>query len=163
HPVEMPTRAQMSLNFLQQVIDPGDGLALAASADPTKNVLFLFAYADETVPNQSNQSLARGWGATEVQLSAGTHPLEQVSLPTAHAPYQASTVRAVVQLDPASHGMFTSQSGEHQFMPPFPPFIRYAAPIAIATPIVQAHTLALDFIDGFRNGAPVVNDVPTSP
>ncbi|MGZ3406026.1 MAG: hypothetical protein ACXVAN_06245, partial [Polyangia bacterium] len=163
HPVEMPTRAQMSLNFLQQVIDPGDGLALAASADPTKNVLFLFAYADETVPNQSNQSLARGWGATEVQLSAGTHPLEQVSLPTAHAPYQASPVRAVVQLDPASHGMFTSQSGEHQFMPPFPPFIRYAAPIAIATPIVQAHTLALDFIDGFRNGAPVVNDVPTSP
>ncbi|MCU1280337.1 MAG: Lipase-like protein, partial [bacterium] len=163
HPVELPIRAQMSLNFLQEVIDPGDGLALAASADPGKNVLFLFAYADETVPNQSNQALARGWGATEVQLSAGTHPLELVSLPTAKAPYQAGPVRAVVQLDPASHGMFTSQSGEHQFMPPFPPFNRYAQPIAITTPIVQAHALALDFIDGYRNGAPVVYDVPTSP
>jgi hypothetical protein len=163
HPVELPTRAQMSLNFLQEVIDPGDGLALAASADPTKNVLFLFAYTDETVPNQSNQALARGWGATEVQLTAGTHPLELVSLPTMKAPYHASPLRAVVQLDPASHGMFTGQSGEHQFMPPFPPFNRYAQPIPITTPIVQAHTLALDFIDGFRNGAPVVNDVPTSP
>ena len=63
-PIELPTRAQMSLNLLQEVLDPGDGLALAASADPTKSVLFLFAYLDETVPNQSKQGLARGWGAT---------------------------------------------------------------------------------------------------
>jgi hypothetical protein len=163
HPVELPTRAQMSLNLLQEVIDPGDGMALASGADPSKSVLFLFAYTDETVPNQSNQALARGWGASEVQLTAGTHPLELVSLPKAHAPYQASPVRAAVQFDPASHGMFTSQSGEHQFMPPFPPFNRYAQPIPITTPIVQAHALALDFIDGYRMGAPVVTDVPTSP
>jgi dienelactone hydrolase len=163
HPVELPVRAQMSLNFLQSVLDPGDGQALAASADPAKNVLFLFAYDDETVPNQSNQGLARGWGATEVTLSAGSQPLEQVSLPQAHAPYQAAPVRAVVQLNPASHGMFTSQSGEHQYMPPFPPFMAYDNPIPISTPIVQAHALALGFIDGFRAGAPVVNDVPTSP
>src|SRR5205823_3253950 len=105
HPDTLPTRAQMSLNFLQEVLEPGDGLALAASADAGKSALFLFAYLDETVPNQSNQGLARGWGATEVQLSAGTHALEQVMLPMAHAPYQATPLRAVVQLDPASHGM----------------------------------------------------------
>jgi len=115
------------------------------------------------VPNQSNQSLARGWGATEVQLSAGSHALEQVKLPTAHAPYSATPLRAVVQLDPASHGMFTGQTGQHQFMPPFPPFTRYPQPIEIVTPIVQAHALALGFIDGVRSGAPIVNDVPTSP
>ena len=98
-----------------------------------------------------------------MQLSAGSHPLEQVKLPIAHAPYQATPLRAVVQLDPASHGMFTSQTGQHQFMPPFPPFVRYPQPIDIATPIVQAHALALDFIDGFRSGAPMLNDEPTSP
>ncbi len=162
HPDVLPTRAQMSLNLLQEVIEPGDGLALAAGADPSKSVLFLFAYLDETVPNQSNQSLARGWGATEVQLSAGSHALEYVSLPTVKAPYQAVPMRAVVQLDPASHGMFTNQSGEHQFMPPFPPFSRYDQPIAITMPIVQAHALALDFIDGVRSGAPTVSDAPTA-
>jgi len=163
HPDSEPTRAQMSINLVQQVIDPSDGLALAAGADLKKSVLFLFAYLDETVPNQSNQALARGWGATEVQLSAGSHALEQVTLPMAHAPYQATPLRAVVQLDPASHGMFTGQTGQHQFMPPFPPFTRYPQPIAIVSPIVQAHALALGFIDGFRSGTPIVNDVPTSP
>jgi dienelactone hydrolase len=163
HPDVLPSRAQMSLNFLQEVLEPGDGLALAASADPGKSVLFVFAYLDETVPNQSNQALARGWGATEAQLTAGTHALEYVKLPTAHAPLQATPLRAVVQLDPASHGMFTGQSGQHEFMPPFPPFVRYATPMKFDTPIVQAHALALDFIDGVRSGAPVVADVPTSP
>jgi dienelactone hydrolase len=162
HPDTEPVAAQMSLQLVQSVIDPGDGLALAASADPGKSVLFLFAYLDETVPNQSNQSLARGFGATEVPLTAGTHPLEHVRLPMAPAPYMASPLRAVVQLDPAAHGMYTGQTGQHEFMPPFPPFNRYATPIKITLPIVQAHALALGFIDGFRSGAPVVNDVPTS-
>jgi dienelactone hydrolase len=163
HPDTEPTAAQMSLQLVQSVIDPGDGVALAASADPGKSVLFLFAYLDETVPNQSNQALARAFGASEVPLTAGSHPLEQVKLPVAPAPYTAAPLRAVVQLDPASHGMFTGQHGTHRTMPPFPPFTKYAMPIDITTPIVQAHALAVGFIDGFRNGAPIVNDVPTSP
>ncbi|MDB4970039.1 MAG: Lipase-like protein [Myxococcales bacterium] len=158
HPVETPAAGQMSLNFLQQVIEPGDGVALAAMADPTKNVLFLFAYADETVPNQSNQALARAWGATEVTLPGKTHPLEYVQLPALMAPVMTTPLRAVVQLDNASHGMFTSQSGRHEFKPPFPPFVRYDKPIPIDTPIEVAHKLALDFIDGFRAGAPVVSN-----
>ncbi|HEX6835799.1 MAG TPA: hypothetical protein VF334_04465, partial [Polyangia bacterium] len=163
HPDVTPNAAQMSLNLVQEVLEPADGVALAASADPGKNVLFLFAYLDETVPNQSNQALARAWGATEVPLTSGSHPLEQVMLPMAHAPYMAAPVRAVVQLDPASHGMFTGQTGQHQYMPPFPPFTKYAQAIEIMTPIVQAHALAVGFIDGFKSGAPVVNDVPASP
>jgi hypothetical protein len=163
HPVEVPTRAQMSLNVLQQVLDPGDGLALAAVASPSKSVLFLNAYADETVPNQSNQSLARGWGATEVTLSQGSHPLTFVDLPKAPAPYEVTPLRAIVQLDPAGHGMFTGQTGEHTFVPPFPPFNRLPTPQPITQPIVQAHALALAFIDGVRTGSPVVWDVPTSP
>ncbi len=163
HPDVTPNAAQMSLNLVQEVLEPSDGIALAQGADPAKNVLFLFAYLDETVPNQSNQALARAWGATEVPLTAGSHPLEQVMLPMAHAPYTATPVRAAVQLDPASHGMFTGQTGQHQYMPPFPPFQKYAQAIEIMTPIVQAHALAVGFIDGFRSGAPVVVDAPVSP
>ncbi len=48
-------------------------------------------------------------------------------------------------------------------MPPFPPFMKYPQAVAITMPIVQAHALAVGFIDGFKGGAPVVNDVPTSP
>ena len=162
-PVAEPTRAQMSLNLIQQVIDPGDGLALSVSADPGKSALFLFAYLDQTVPNPSNQGLALGFGATEVTLTAGSHPLEQATFPQAHAPYMATPLRAVVQLDPASHGMFTGQSGSRTFMPPFPPFVKLATPIDFDNPIVQAHALAVGYIDSFVAGAPVVNDVPTSP
>jgi hypothetical protein len=160
---ELPTRVQMSLNLLQEVIEPGDGLALAASADPSKSVLFLSAYLDEVIPNQANQGLARGWGATELQLSAGSRPFDFVSLPTAHAPYQATSLRAAVQLDPASHGMFIIQDGRHRFMPPFPPFVRYDQPVPLVQPIVQARALALSFIDSFRMGAPAVADAPNAP
>ena len=163
HPDVTPNAAQMSLNLVQEVLEPSDGVALAATADAGKSVLFLFAYLDETVPNQSNQALARAWGATEVPLSAGSHPLEQVMLPMAHAPYMATPLRAVVQLDPAGHGMFTGQAGQHEYMPPFPPFNKYAQPIPITYPIVQAHALAVGFIDGVVNGAPVVVDAPASP
>ena len=163
HPDTEPTRAQMSLNLLQEIVDPGDGLALAASADPSKSALFLFAYLDETVPNQSNQGLAAGWGASEVTLTAGSHPLEDVTLPMLHAPVTGMPLRSVVQLEPASHGMFTSQSGQHEYMPPFPPFNKYPTPVPFSTPIVQAHAIALGFIDGFRSGTPTVIDAPTAP
>jgi hypothetical protein len=158
HPVETPPRGQMSLNFLQQVIEPGDGVALGPTADPGKSVLFLFAYADETVPNQSNQSVARAFGATEVTIAGKTHDkLDYVTLPSVAAPYMASPMRAMVQLDNAGHGMFTGQTGEHVFVPPFPPFVRYPAPVGFDSPIETAHKLALDFIDGYRSGNPVVS------
>jgi hypothetical protein len=163
HPVETPVRGQMSLNLVQEVIDPGDGAALAAVA-AGKSVLFLCAYADEIVPNQANQALARAFGATEVTLSGGrTRALDWVTLPSAPAPYQATPLRALVQLDPAGHGMYTAQNGARDFMPPFPPFVKYATPIPIANPIETAHGLAVDFIDGFRAGAPVVSNPPPQP
>ena len=158
HPDTLPPRGQMSLNLLQQVIEPGDGVALAPGADAGKNVLFLFAHNDEIVPNQSNQALARAWGATEVPLARLTHALDYVTLPTAPAPYQATPLRAAVQLDPAGHGQFTSQQGTRNYMPPFPPFVRLPSAESFDEPVQLVHTLALDFIDGFRAGAPVVSD-----
>jgi hypothetical protein len=158
HPDTLPARAQMSLNFLQEVIEPGDGLALAATADATKSVLFLNDWADELVPNQSNQALARAWGATSVSLAQRSRALDYVTLPTATAPLSASPLRAIVQFDPAVHQQFTYQAGQRKFAAPFPPFNRLGTPVDVDNPIEIAHTLALDFFDGVRAGAPVVSD-----
>lgn len=158
HPDEMPTRAQMSLNLVQEVLEPGDGLALAGTADPSKNVLFLDDYADEVVPNQSEEGLAAGWGATQVTTANLSHALMSLTLPTAPAPYMATPLHAIVMLDPSTHGQITLQTGEKRFMPPFPPFTRLATPIPVNNPIKVVHALTLDFADGVRAGAPVVSD-----
>jgi hypothetical protein len=158
HPDVLPVRAQMSLNVLQAVVDPGDGMALSTVMDASKNVLLVQAYLDETVPNQANEALARAFGATEVTLSRGTHPLTQVKLPQANAPYAATPLRAVVQLDPAGHGMFTKQEAKRNFAPPFPPFTRLVQPITFDNPVATAHALTLDFVDGVRAGTPIVTD-----
>jgi hypothetical protein len=160
-PDSIPVRAQMALNVLQGVLEPGDGLALSSLTDAHKQVLFLQDYVDETVPNQAEEALARAFGATEVRLSQMSHPLGYVTLPTASPPFMASPLRAVVQLDPGSHVMYTQQQGQRNFAPPFPPFHRLAAPTTFANPVALVHTLALDFIDGVRAGAPVLRD-PTA-
>jgi hypothetical protein len=161
HPDVLPVRAQMALNVLQQVVEPGDGMALSANVDARKNILFLQDYLDETVPNQSEEALARAFGATQVTLSQLSHPLTYVPLPSTNAPYGGSPLRAVVQLDPGSHVMFTQQQGSHTFAPPFPPFSRLSPAVSFANQVALVHTLALDFIDSVRAGAPVVRD-PTA-
>jgi hypothetical protein len=160
-PEGMPVRAQMALNVLQQVIEPGDGLALAAGADPRKNILFLQDYLDETVPNQSEEALAKAFGATEVRVAVPSHPLTFVTLPSASAPYSATPLRAVVQLDPASHVMYTQQEGSRAWTPPFPPFKRLATPSTFDNPVATAHALAVQFLDSVRAGTPTVVAPPT--
>jgi hypothetical protein len=157
-PDTLPVRAQMSLNLVQQAIDPGDGLALAATAAKTKSVLFLFAYADEVVPNQSNESLAAAWGVTQLTLAKGSHAVSYVKLPTAAAPYGATPLHALVMLDPSSHQQITRQQGEHDYMAPFPPVVKLASPIKFDNPIEVTHALAVGFIDGVKAGAATVPD-----
>jgi hypothetical protein len=155
----LPVRAQMSLNLVQQAIDPGDSLALAATAATTKSALFLFAYADEVVPNQSNEALAAAWGATQVTLAKGSHAVTYAKLPAASAPYAATPLRALVMLDPSSHQQITLQAGEHVYTPPYPPFNKLASPAQFANPIEVTHALALGFISGVKEGAPIVQEV----
>jgi dienelactone hydrolase len=157
-PDTLPVRAQMSLNMVQQVIDPGDGLALAAMAAKSKNVLFLFAYADEVVPNQANEALAAAWGATQLTLAKGSHPVSYVTLPTAAAPHAAMPLHALVMLDPSSHEQITRQQGAHDYMPPYPPFVKLSTPMTFDNPIEVTHALTVGFMDGVRAGAPAVPD-----
>jgi hypothetical protein len=160
-PDTLPLHAQMSLNVLETAIEPGDGLALSSSADPTKHVLFLEAYSDETVPNSSTEALAAGWGVTQVTTSKLSHPTEVVMFPTAPAPYSASSVHALVELDPATHPMFTVQNGQRAYVPGFPPFMKLPMPMPVDNPIEQVHALAIGFAQTLRaTGTPTVPDTP---
>ncbi|HZS40241.1 MAG TPA: hypothetical protein VFF06_25595 [Polyangia bacterium] len=159
NPDVAPTHAQMSLNLLQTVIEPGDGLALGPEGDPAKQILFLEDFSDEVVPNDAEEALARVWGASQVTLAQRSHASNVVMFPQVAAPYSAQPLRATVVLDPATHGMFTSQSGTRAWVPGFPPFVKQVPPIAVDNPIEITHELAIGFIDSYRmTGAATVSD-----
>jgi hypothetical protein len=153
-PVDNPVRQQMSLNLMQTLFESGDGLPLSPVASAEKKILFLEAFNDEVVANHSTEALASAWGATQVLLSSGSPPTRVVTLPKTNAPAMLS--RALVQLDPACHGMYTRQRDQRKYEDGFPPFMKRDQPLAVDNPIVRAHSLALDFIDSYRAGAPTI-------
>jgi hypothetical protein len=155
HPDTDPVRAQMSLNLIQTLIEPGDGLALAGAAAPGKSLFLLEAFNDEVVANHSTESLAAVWGARQVTLS-GSPPTRVVALPSAPPPFAASPLRALVQLAPACHSDFTTQEDVRNYADGSPPFVPLPAPMPVDNPIEAAHKLALDFMDTYRLGTPSV-------
>ena len=158
-PDTLPTHAQMSLNLLQTVIEPGDGLALATAAPAGKHVLFLEAFSDETVPNPATEALASPWGVTQVMLAHQSTATRVVTLPQAAAPYAATPLRALVQLDPAAHPMITQQDGERVYQVGFPPFVKLPTPQKFDNPIEVVHALAVGFAETFRTtGTPSSSD-----
>ena len=141
------------------MLEAGDGLALAGPSPVGKHVLFLEALNDETVANQACEALATNYGASQLKLSKLSVPTRIVKLPEVAAPYTAPTVRALVQLDPASHVMFTQQHGQQAYQPPFPPFLKRPQPVEVDNPIEVVHTLAVSFADSYRlAGTPTVSD-----
>jgi hypothetical protein len=155
HPDTDPVRAQMSLNLIQTLIEPGDGLALTGAAAPGKSLFLLEAYNDEVVANHSTEALAAAWGARQVTLP-GSPPTRVVTLPAAAPPFAENPLRALVQLAPACHSDFTTQEDVRKYADGSPPFVPLAAPMPVDNPIETAHRLALDFMDAFRRGAPAV-------
>jgi len=150
-----PVRAQMSLNLIQTVLEPGDGLALAGAAAPGKSLLFLESFNDEVVPNHATEALAAAWGASQVSL-AGSPATRVVSLPSVWPPFVGSPLRALVQLNPACHTTYTLQQDSRLYEDGSPPFVKRATPTVVDNPIETEHRLALDFMDSVRLGAPSV-------
>ncbi len=95
-------------------------------------------------------------------LAQQSHALTYVTLPTTAAPYAASPLHAVVELDNAGHGMFTTQEGTHNYQFPFPPFTALPAVQPFDEPTELAHALALDFIDSVHAGAPSITEPATN-
>jgi hypothetical protein len=164
-PDALPPAAQRSLALLQAALGPGDPVAFAPriarfpSAAP-KHLLLLQAFSDEVIPNQSGELLAAAAGATAVMLSARTRPLRFVDLAATYAPMSANlrgATVAVVNLDPATHGLFTGFAGERDYELNFPPFWRLDTPLAVDNPTELAHGLAVEFARTLREtGVPSV-------
>lgn len=164
-PSVLPAEAERTLSLLQSVLEPGDPVAFARkiAREPAafpKSLLLLQAFYDELIPNQGGELLAAAAGATQVLIPGHTHALRYVDLPSASAPFSdnrnGATV-AVVDLFPATHGMYTGFHDDRDYETGFPPFVKLPVPIPIDNPTEYDHALATGFADSFRStGTPAV-------
>ncbi len=165
NPTALPAEAQRSVSLMQAILEPGEPAAFAphlaqTSSGNAKSVLFLQAYSDELIPNQGGELLAAIAGATEVTISGFTRPLRFASLPAAGAPFTplpGAPVRAVVQIERATHTMFTTFEGDAAYAQGFPPAQRLDVPVRFDEPIEKVHAMAIDFARGYGAGAPAVH------
>jgi hypothetical protein len=167
-PASLPAEAQRSLSLLQAALEPGDPIAFAskiarypdaARGRKPKSLLLLQANSDELIPNQSGELLASVSGATAVTIEGHTKPLRYVSLPVAAAPFGGSTSEvtvAIVNVDPATHTMFTGFKAAREYEPDFPPPRKLPAPIDVDNPIEWLHGLAVRVASGQRSDPPSV-------
>ena len=149
----------------QQVVEPGDALALAPyvirnpiGANVPKSVALLEAFADETVPNRATEPLAWALGLHLVTHSqspvAGLRyvpPLPVDPTPAiANIPAGASTVTGgLMQFDPATHGMLTDPMGTRNVMPDWPPVVDLPSPVPVTNPTTQLQKLLRTYADSF--------------
>ena len=100
--------------------------------------------------------LALAGGATAVSLPSRSEPPRHVTLPSATAPYvgEAGATRALVQLSPASHVMFTAFSDARRYDTDRSPVEPLPSEIPIDNPTELAHELAVSFAASLRSGGP---------
>jgi len=164
-PTQHPAQFLLEYAVYQQLIEYGDPLAYAPyvirsplPSGSAKNVLLLEAFADETVPNHATEALARAMGLHLVTYSrspaAGMRYID--ALPTDAAPAVANVTAgpnmvtsAIMQFDPATHGMYDTASGTRHYMPDWPPLVRLPQPVPVANPVAELHRLALRYADTF--------------
>jgi hypothetical protein len=154
HPDVLPAAAQRSLSLLQAAIGPGDPASFAPEiASSGKSLLLLQAYSDEIIPNQSGELLAAAARATAIDMPGKTHALRFASLPTLNfeaigEPGEPS--RTIVNLDPATHTMFTAFRGDRHFVPGSSPPVPLPATDTIDNPTELAHSLTIQFATAMR-------------
>ena len=149
----------------EQVVEPGDSLALAPyvirnpiGANVPKSIALLEAFADETVPNRATEPLAAALGLHLVTHSqspaAGLRyipPLPVDPAPAiANVASGASNVTGgLMQFDPATHGMLTDPMGARHVMPDWPPVVDLPAPVPVTNPTTQLQKLLRSYADSF--------------
>jgi hypothetical protein len=158
HPDVLPAAAQRSLSLLQAAIGPGDPASFAPEiASSGKSLLLIQAFSDEIIPNQSGELLAAAAQATEIDVPGKTHALRFASLPNAGAVTvgaPGAPSRAIVNLDPATHTMFTAFRGDRHFVPGSFPAQALSAAETIDNPTELAHSLTVDFAKAMRASPP---------
>jgi dienelactone hydrolase len=163
--VAHPPEFLLEYALYQQMVEAGDALAYAPyvirnpiGANLPKSVALLEAFADETVPNRATEPLAFALGVHLITHSqspaAGTRYIPPLTVDPAPAIANitagASLVTgALVQFDPATHGMLTDPTGTRHVMPEWPPAVLLPQPVPVANPTTQLHKLLVAFADSF--------------
>jgi hypothetical protein len=147
-PVGLPAAAQRSLSLIQAAIEPGDPIAFAEQVTKKKrSVLMLQAFSDEVIANQAGELLASAMGATQVTMAGHTKPLRYASLPSAMPPFSGV---AILNVDPATHVMYTRFTDKRTYVPGFPPVVPLPMAQTIEEPTEWLHAVTLSFVDSYR-------------
>jgi hypothetical protein len=146
-PIALPAAAQRSLSLIQAAIEPGDPIAFAADASK-RQVLVLQSFSDEVIANQAGELLASAMGATQIPMPGHTKPLRYADVASASAPFTGNV--AILNVDPATHVMYTRFGDKRTYQPGFPPVVPLAAPQTIDEPIEWLHKLTLSYVDSYR-------------
>ncbi len=164
-PVTLPFAAQRSLSLMQAAIEPGDPIAFAEHVARTprgaaRSVMLLQAFSDEVIPNQAGELLGSAMGASQVTIPGRTRPLRYVTVPTLTPPVTGNmgdATVAILNVDPATHVMFTRFVDTKKYELGFPPAISLAKPQPIDEPIEWLHAITLAFAESHRKtGRPTV-------
>lgn len=171
------------VQLMQHVLDGGDpiGLAPFAVAAPlagqkARNVLMFEAIADDVVPNESTEALARAMGLrlAEPALSALADIPRVSGVGATNVPSMGAT-SVLVQLSPAAHGshVVARKGARHYALtrarfgdPSVEPFPLLPKPIEFENPYLETQDASIRFIDeAFAAKAPTLNwsRVPMAP
>jgi len=158
-PAINPPHTNAAFMLMSQFIDVGDPIGHAARlAASDKHLVMVNAFADEIVPNQSSQSLARALGLAWVTTGRSPQggPLYIDGMATAPAPVAGNVdgaTRVALEVADASHGMITRVNALRTVEPGGPPFEPIDPPIALVNPIVELLDMLIAYVDTYREGA----------
>ena len=165
-----PPESDFGYNLIEFLLEGADPLAFSPyvilhpldGAKP-RHVVLLQARLDEAVPNIAAEALAGGMGLEPARTSASgtisydwTFPAPTVKQSPIMGNVQVAGVpvtAAIIQFDPAFHGMFTNQKGVRRDDASKRPFMPLPTPLTIAGPIEALHAIYSEFAADFFNGA----------
>lgn len=150
----------------QWAIEPGDPLAYAPYAmraprdfRPPPDVLFMAAYSDESVPNQSSEALAGAYGAAQVVVEGVTNrsryatpnpPVAETPLTGNQQTPAGKATSALYVWDPAAHDLLIEPGGRRQYKPGFPAFERLDDEEEVVNPVARVQAVVTEFLVGER-------------
>jgi pimeloyl-ACP methyl ester carboxylesterase len=161
---EFPPWYLPEFQLYQWAIEPGDPLAYAPyalraprEARPPADVLFMAAFSDESVPNQSSEALAGAYGVSQVVVEGVTMPAIYATPtpPEAQTPFTANVqtpvgkaTAALYIWDPAAHDLLIEPGGRRQYKPGFPAFHRLDVEEVVENPVARVQAVVTEFLLG---------------
>ena len=150
----------------QWALEPGDPLAYAPygmlaprDSRPPPDMLFMAAFSDESVPNQSTEALAGAYGVSQIVVEGVTQPARYATPtpPMGTTPVTANVdtpmgkaTSALYIWDPAAHDLLIEPEGRREYEPGFPAFDRLPDEQPLENPVARVQAVVSEFLLGER-------------